>query len=160
MTIYTIGVYGFDAESFIATLREARVTSVVDIRRRRGVRGSAYRFANASALAALLGSNDIRYIPQLRLSPTPDIRAIQHKWDALGRVNKSAREGLAPEFEAAYRNVVLAAYSHDDIDALVKNSGEAPAFLCVERTAMACHRHLAAEWIATRVGASIADLVP
>jgi uncharacterized protein (DUF488 family) len=159
VTIYTIGVYGFDAETFIAKLRSARVTSVVDIRRRRGVRGSAYRFANATSLATLLNSNGIRYFPELRLAPTEDIRGIQRRRDALGRVAKSAREELAPDFVAAYKDDVLAAYSDDDIDALLGRSGDSPALLCVERTPAACHRRLAAEGIAARFGAPIIDLI-
>jgi hypothetical protein len=38
--IATIGVYGFDGERFVETLDGAGVTLVVDVRQRRGVRGS------------------------------------------------------------------------------------------------------------------------
>jgi Domain of unknown function DUF488 len=38
-SIATIGVYEFDAPSFLATLRGADVALVVDVRQRRGVRG-------------------------------------------------------------------------------------------------------------------------
>ena len=40
--IATIGVYEFDAESFIETLDTAGVTKLIDIRQRRGVRGTQY----------------------------------------------------------------------------------------------------------------------
>ena len=35
----TIGVYGFDGESFLQRLREANVRLLLDVRQRRGVRG-------------------------------------------------------------------------------------------------------------------------
>jgi len=38
--IATIGVYGFTAARFVAALRAAGVTLVLDIRQRRGVRDS------------------------------------------------------------------------------------------------------------------------
>ena len=38
--IATIGVYGFTAERFVAALRAAGVTLVLDVRQRRGVRDS------------------------------------------------------------------------------------------------------------------------
>jgi uncharacterized protein (DUF488 family) len=158
--IHTIGIYGFDAASFISTLTAAGVTTVVDIRRRRGVRGCAYRFANATALEDLLRSNDIRYIGERRLSPTQEIRAIQRRSDKISAVSKRAREELDPEFVAAYKAEVLAAYPRRDLDALLEDSGDAPALLCVERTPGACHRHLAAEWIGAQVGAPIVDLLP
>jgi uncharacterized protein (DUF488 family) len=53
-TIATVGVYEFDAAGFIRTLDAAGVTQVVDIRQRRGVRGSEYAWANARRLQALL----------------------------------------------------------------------------------------------------------
>ena len=40
--IATIGVYELDAESFIETLDTAGVTKLIDIRQRRGVRGTQY----------------------------------------------------------------------------------------------------------------------
>jgi uncharacterized protein (DUF488 family) len=35
----TIGVYGFDGESFLRRLRQAEVRLLLDVRQRRGVRG-------------------------------------------------------------------------------------------------------------------------
>ena len=46
-TLKTIGVYGFDRESFLAALADARVDLLLDVRQRRGVRGSEYAWANA-----------------------------------------------------------------------------------------------------------------
>jgi len=38
----TIGVYGFDGESFLQRLLEANVRLLLDVRQRRGVRGREY----------------------------------------------------------------------------------------------------------------------
>ena len=40
--VATIGVYGFTQAVFLEALREARVGLVLDVRQRRGVRGSEY----------------------------------------------------------------------------------------------------------------------
>ncbi len=52
--IATIGVYGFDRDTFLATLAAAEVNLVLDLRQRRGVRGSEYAWANAGRLQAAL----------------------------------------------------------------------------------------------------------
>jgi hypothetical protein len=39
-TVATIGVYGFTAETFLEHLRMADVGRLLDVRQRRGVRGS------------------------------------------------------------------------------------------------------------------------
>ncbi|MFN2179799.1 MAG: hypothetical protein ACK2UV_09955, partial [Candidatus Promineifilaceae bacterium] len=48
--IVTIGVYGFDETTFFQALKDAGVDTFCDIRRRRGVRGSRYAFANSKRL--------------------------------------------------------------------------------------------------------------
>jgi hypothetical protein len=53
-TIATIGVYGFDLAGFLAALREADVGLVLDVRQRRGVRGSHYAWANSKRLQLVL----------------------------------------------------------------------------------------------------------
>lgn len=39
-TVMTIGVYGFDADAFLERLREAHVNLLLDVRQRRGARGT------------------------------------------------------------------------------------------------------------------------
>ena len=46
----TIGVYGFDGESFLRRLRNANVRLLLDVRQRRGVRGPEYAWANSRRL--------------------------------------------------------------------------------------------------------------
>jgi len=47
-TLYTIGIYGFSEAEFFHRLVEAGIGTFIDIRRRRGVRGQEYSFANAN----------------------------------------------------------------------------------------------------------------
>lgn len=54
MILSTIGGYGFTEKSFIGRLREANVDTLVDVRRRRGMRGAKYAFLNSSYLQAAL----------------------------------------------------------------------------------------------------------
>lgn len=40
--LVTVGVYGFTAERFLTALEQAKVDVLLDVRQRRGVRGSEY----------------------------------------------------------------------------------------------------------------------
>ena len=42
LRVVTIGVYGFDGESFLERLQQANVRLLRDVRQRRGVRGPEY----------------------------------------------------------------------------------------------------------------------
>ena len=53
--VLTIGAYGWDAETFFAALVRERVAVFCDLRRRRGVRGPEYAFANSARLQAAAG---------------------------------------------------------------------------------------------------------
>ncbi|MEV8638022.1 hypothetical protein AB0395_40860 [Streptosporangium sp. NPDC051023] len=46
----TIEVFGFDIGSYLERLRQAGVSLLLDVRRRRGVRGAEYAWANARRL--------------------------------------------------------------------------------------------------------------
>src|SRR5689334_8084809 len=60
-TIATIGVYGFSADDFLARLLEAQVSLVLDVRQRRGVRGTEYAWANSQRLQSALADAGIAY---------------------------------------------------------------------------------------------------
>src|SRR4051812_16785995 len=79
--IVTIGVYGFDEAGFFQALQAAQVDTFCDIRRRRGVRGAEYAFANRQRLAARLAALGIRYLHRLDLAPTNAMRAVQYADD-------------------------------------------------------------------------------
>ncbi len=57
----TIGVYGLDGESFLERLRRANVGLLLDVRQRRGVRGSQYAWANSRRLQTALAHARIAY---------------------------------------------------------------------------------------------------
>lgn len=160
MTIATIGVYGFSAAAFIDTLRAARVAAVIDIRRRRGMRGATYAFANATALEALVTAHGIGYFADARLAPTHEIRAVQTGTDVRRGIRAAERRALAPAYVAAYRADVLDHYGPDDAAALLARAGGTPALLCVEEYPAACHRSLAAAHLAALTGAQVQHLWP
>ncbi len=94
--IATIGVYEFDAASFIETLEGARVTKLIDIRQRRGVRGTRYAWANANRLQGLLRVAQISYEHHPELAPDTELRHLQYQEDDREGVGKRSRVRLAP----------------------------------------------------------------
>lgn len=149
--IATIGVYGFTAESFLATLLEHGVTELWDIRQRRGVRGSEYAWANAQRLQNALAEAGIAYRHLPELAPTTELRGVQYAEDAAHGVGKRDRQELSPAFAERYRSEILARAEMPEPPA----RGLAALF-CVERDPEACHRSLVAA--ATR--ADVVDLRP
>lgn len=72
----TIGVYGFDGESFLRRLQHADVRLLLDVRQRRGVRGPDYAWANARRLRAALALARIAYEHHPELAPTTELDAV------------------------------------------------------------------------------------
>ena len=108
--IVTIGAYGYDADRFFAALQAAGVDTFCDVRRRRGVRGSEYAFANRARLEARLAELGIRYVHRLDLAPDNELRQAQYAVDAAAHVGKRARQVLSPAFAEGYRRAQLAAF--------------------------------------------------
>src|SRR4051812_50124773 len=92
----TIGVYGFDGPGFIRTLHGADVGLILDVRQRRGVRGSEYAWANAKRLQAALAEAGIGYSHLPELAPTAEMRPGANEGDAPPGEGKNARGGRAP----------------------------------------------------------------
>jgi uncharacterized protein (DUF488 family) len=157
--IATVGVYEFDAASFIRTLDGAAVTQIVDIRQRRGVRGPQYAWANARRLQALLADAHIGYEHRPELAPTAELRHLQYRADDRQGVGKRSRVRLSPEYIRAYTQEIL---DHAPLEAVVERLPVhgIGALLCVEATAQACHRSLVAERLANRFGFEIVHLEP
>jgi uncharacterized protein (DUF488 family) len=151
----TIGVYGYKAPGFRRQLREAGVTHLLDIRQRRGVRGSQYAWANAAQLEAAMGEEGIEYLHVKELAPTTELRELQYAADAELGEGKRSRTALAPEYVERYTREVLDAA---DLAAVVDSlPGDAvAALLCVERDPEACHRSL----VAARLGGDARHLRP
>lgn len=157
-TLRTIGVYGFDRESFLATLRDAGVELLLDVRQRRGVRGNEYAWANAQRLQAALAETRIDYSHLKELAPTTAMREAQYRWDEEHGVGKRNRTALAPVYIELYTAEVL---GQVDLDPIVKWIGQKQAALmCVERDAEACHRSLIAARLRDKFGFEIEHLRP
>lgn len=158
--LVTIGVYGFDEASFFAALQRAGVDTLCDVRRRRGVRGSEYTFANRARLEARLDALGIRYIHQLDLAPSNDLRTQQYAADAAQGVAKRQRETLSPAFAAGYRSECLEHFDSRQFAADLGEDTHVVALLCVETSPTACHRALAAERIAEDLQIAVEHLLP
>jgi uncharacterized protein (DUF488 family) len=155
----TIGVYGFTATTFIAALTDAEVRLVLDVRQRRGVRGSEYAWANAKRLETALAQAGVGYRHEKSLAPTTELRELQYREDDLAGVGKRSRGRLAPVYVERYTAEVL---DRADLDAIVRTlppDGRC-ALLCVERDAPACHRSIAAARLAERYALPLTHLVP
>src|SRR3954447_5570102 len=138
----TIGVYGFNGPGFIRALREGEVGIVLDVRQRRGVRGSEYAWANSKRLQAALGEAGIGYSHLPELAPTTEMRQLQYEEDARKGEGKRSRTELAPEYARRYTEEVL---DRVDPEPIVRFVGDKrAALLCVERDPEACHRSLIA----------------
>jgi uncharacterized protein (DUF488 family) len=158
-TVVTIGVHGWTLETFLAALREADVAQILDVRQRRGVRGSEYAWANARRLQAALAAAGIDYRHLKELAPTTELRHVQYDEDARQGVGKRSRTDLAPEYVARYTKEVL---DRADLDSIVAELAQdaASALLCVERDPEACHRSLIAHRLATEHPVTVKHLLP
>ena len=158
-TVATIGVYGFTAQTFLERLREAGVGLLVDVRQRRGVRGSEYAWANSTRLQAALAEADIEYRHRKELAPTTELRQLQYREDDRQGVGKRSRTQLAREYRERYIAEIL---DHADLDAVVAElpTDRASALMCVERDPEACHRSLIAERLAAQHGIEEIHLRP
>jgi uncharacterized protein (DUF488 family) len=154
--ICTIGVYGADLKRFLATLREAKVDLLLDVRQRRGVRGHEYAWANAKRLEAELSEAGIGYSHLAELAPTTSMREAQYEADAARGEGKRSRTVLAPVYVERYTEEIL---EPADLDPIVRFIGRSTAALmCVERDAAACHRSLIAARLAREHGFRIENL--
>jgi uncharacterized protein (DUF488 family) len=157
--IVTIGVYGFDAESFVRRLRHADVRLLLDVRQRRGVRGPDYAWANARRLQAALAAAGIAYEHHRGLAPTTELRQLQYAEDDRQGVGKRSRRSLAADYIRRYTTEIL---DHADLTPIVStlpDSGAA-ALLCVERDPEACHRSLIAQQLTERHHITVEHLRP
>lgn len=160
VTIVTIGVYGFDADSFFAALQDAGVDTFCDIRHRRGVRGADYAFANSRRLQESLRALGIRYVHQRGLAPTPAVRSRQKEADALAGVAKRQRGVLDEAFVAAYEDEILRGFEPEVWLTSLGDEAHVVALFCVEREPAACHRSLVAGRLHAVLGLPVLDLRP
>lgn len=157
--IATIGVYGFDDESFLRRLQQARIGLLLDVRQRRGVRGAEYAWANSQRLQAALVEVGIAYEHHRELAPTTELRQLQYAEDDRGGVGKRSRRQLADEYVRRYTTDILDTVDLTPIVSALSTSAQA-ALLCVERDAEACHRSLIAQRLAEWHHVSVKHLRP
>jgi uncharacterized protein (DUF488 family) len=140
-------------------LRDADVGLVVDVRQRRGVRGSEYAWANAQRLQAALADAGLDYDHRKELAPTTELRHVQYREDDRLGVGKRSRVELAPEYRERYLREIL---DRVDLAAIAADlpRDHASALLCVERDPEACHRSLVAERLAAEHDATVVHLRP
>ena len=155
----TIGVYGFTGPEFIAALERAGVEVVLDVRQRRGVRGSEYAWANSLRLQAALAEAGIGYEHRKELAPTTEMRELQYAEDDRRGVGKRSRAELAPEYIRHYTVEILDRADLDALTAAVRDDTLA-ALLCVERDPEACHRSLICERLVATRGVEVVHLRP
>jgi hypothetical protein len=130
----------------------------VDIRARRGLRGSEYAFANSARLQARLAELGIGYQHVRALAPPDSVRNIQKQADAAEHQQKRTRTGLSDAFIAAYQAQVLDGFDAPAFLAALDPGVRAFCLFCVERDPLACHRSLAAAWFATYTGIPVEHL--
>jgi uncharacterized protein (DUF488 family) len=159
LRMVTIGVYGFDGESFLRRLRDADVRLLLDVRQRRGVRGPEYAWANSLRLQAALAQAGIAYEHHPELAPTTELRRLQYAEDDRQGVGKRSRHELAPGYIRRYTTEILDRADLTPIVSALPSSGTA-ALLCVERDPEACHRSLIAQRLSERHHVTIEHLHP
>lgn len=159
LRMVTIGVYGFDGESFLQRLRQADVRVLLDVRQRRGVRGREYAWANSIRLQAALADAGIAYEHHPELAPTTELRRLQYAEDDRQGVGRRSRRELAAEYSRRYTAEILDGVDLAPIVSALPRRGVA-ALLCVERDPEACHRSLIARRLAEQHGVVIEHLRP
>jgi uncharacterized protein (DUF488 family) len=155
---FTIGIYQTTAESFFESLRRNKITHFCDIRQRRGLRGSKYKYGNSEELQGRLSKLGIEYRHVTELAPTEEIRQVQMAADKKAGITGTSREQISPEYAAVYKK-----YVHGyDFKAFVESfpADAKVVIFCVEHSARACHRSIVAEHLAQRLDAEVKDITP
>ena len=155
----TIGVYGWSLERWLEALGSAGVGLLIDVRQRRGVRGSEYVWANAKRLEAALAAARIDYRHEPDLAPTTELRQVQYAEDDRQGVGKRNRQRLAEEYARRYTEERLDKVDLGPIVAEMPDDASTALF-CVERDPEACHRSLIADRLARDFGLRVSHLRP
>jgi uncharacterized protein (DUF488 family) len=159
MKIVTIGVYGFDEDSFCQALQSAGVDTFADIRQRRGVRGPEYAFANSAHLQERLAEMGIRYVHLKELAPPSELRSQQLAVDHEANLGQRSRQRLGEAFIQGYNESRLTEF---DLPGFLREVGDSEVLclFCVEREPEACHRSLLANHLAEQLGITVQHILP
>ena len=157
--LVTIGVYGYTLDGFLGALSDAGVVKLLDVRQRRGVRGSEYSWANAQRLQAALRDAGIGYEHHPELAPTTELRQLQYAEDDRRGVGKRSRTRLAFEYAERYEHEILDPVDLAPIVDAMPDPG-ATALFCVEAAPNACHRSIIATRMAEEFHVRVTHLLP
>ena len=159
INVYTIGVYNSTEDCFFKKLTKNHIDLFCDIRQRRGVRGSLYRYVNSNYLQAKLRELKINYLYIKELAPTSEIRQKQKDADKLNNETKKQRTSLGKVFVEEYNSQILSHFDMKNFVTTLEKSGvKNVVFFCVEEHANACHRSLVAKEISILYGIKIINL--
>lgn len=157
--IFTIGVYNSTEESYFQKLLDNKIDVFCDIRQRRGVRGSQYKYVNSNYLQSKLAELGIKYIYIKELAPTNEIRQKQKDADKFNNETKKLRTSLGQVFVNEYNKQIL---DNFDLDILVNElndlNAQNPVLFCVEEKDEACHRSLVAKALSNKLSINIINL--
>jgi len=156
--VHSIGVYGYTEKEFFSKLTDHNIDTFVDIRRRRGMRGSKYAFVNSTYLQNKLKEIGIDYIYMKDLSPTNDIRENQKSADQKLGSTKQSRSQLDETFIKRYNAECLA---HFDLENFLErfSTNSNIVFFCVEEHPEACHRSLVTKKLENFPGIEIIHII-
>lgn len=147
MKIFTIGGYGFTEEKFVEALLNVEVDTFLDVRQRRGMRGSRYAFLNSKRLQGILEDANIKYIHEYDLAPTTGVRDAQKLEDITNGIGKRDRARLSEGFIEKYNSEILENHDPSELRRALSGSNVVALF-CVESEPSACHRSIAAQYLA------------
>lgn len=156
--IYTIGVYGFRESEFFQKIIDNDINLFIDVRARRGMRGNKYRFANSAYLQLRLKELGIKYFHYKELAPTQEIRDMQKKEDIGNNLIKSKRKELADSYIQAYKQKILFNFDLNVFQHIIDPEFNKILLFCVEKYPEACHRSLAATYLAEKLGLEVEHL--
>lgn len=129
--IYTIGVYNSTESSYFRKLQENNIDLFCDIRQRRGVRGSQYKYVNSNYLQAKLQDFGIVYKYIKELAPTNDIRQKQKDVDKANGETKKQRTILGTIFKSEYLKQILEPFDMEKLaNDLQVSDAKILSFLC------------------------------
>jgi uncharacterized protein (DUF488 family) len=156
--LFTIGVYGKTEEQFFGSLADCKIDSFCDVRRRRGMRGPLYAFANSARLQARLSALGIRYYHFRDLAPSDATRQVQRLRDESEGVGKRSRTVLSSEFKKLYSEERLSGFDSVQFLSRFKPPAERLVLFCVEADPQACHRSILAERLSRDLNVKMTDL--
>lgn len=160
MKVFTIGAYGWEQDDFAQAVRAAAPDLFVDVRRRRGLRGHTYAWANSIRLQAMLAEAGIPYVHRLDVAPSDATRHIVARDADAAGIGYRERTSLSQEYLDAYGEEVLASFDAAEFVASLGSNVASLMLFCVEQTPAACHRSLLAARLGSDLGAEVVHIVP